>query len=129
MKKPKGVKGTRRQLRQATQMTAAAVKHAMLEASKAIDEQGQQVAALHRVLISERAQLIYYVEKYRRAVTRESVELAVVPFLELSEAQQEIFIKQAVKELAFGAEPAMVPHDTEALKAAFEPHDTKILLN
>ena len=114
-KQPKGIKGMKRKLRTQKAMTNTSIKHAMQAASEAIDRLSQECQALHRILISERAQVIYYTEKYAAFVKRECVELVAKGFLDLTEAEQEGFIKRAVAELHGGA--AIVPRDTDAAAA------------
>lgn len=121
---PKGMKGIRAKLARQKQATTAEVKRALLEAAKAIEQQGQELTALRRIIISERAQVIYYTEKYRSFVSRECVELVAVGFLDLSEAQQEHYIKLSIAEL--NGEASIVPHDAEA--AAVEADSGKKII-
>jgi predicted MarR family transcription regulator len=110
--KPKGIKGIRAKLARQKSIAATEVKRALMEASKALDRQTQEITALRRIIISERAQIIYYTEKYRSFIARECVELVAIGFLDLSEAQQEHYIKLSIKEL--NGEASIVPHDSEA---------------
>jgi hypothetical protein len=114
-KPPKGIKGFRRKLREAKQVSTATIRKAMNAASEALDRQSQEVIALRRILISERAQVIYYTEKYRSMVMRECLDLVPHGFLDLSEADQEKYIKLAIKEL--NSDATIVPHDPEAAAA------------
>lgn len=106
---PKGNKGLRRKLAQEKQITTMEVKRALLEASKALDSQTQELVALKRILISERAQVIYYTDKYVACLRGECLDLKPMNFLDLEEAQQERYVKQAVTELSDAN--AVVPHD------------------
>ncbi len=117
-KEPTGMKGFKKKLRETKQIAAAEVKRALLEASKALDRQTQEITALRRILISERAQIIYYTEKYRSHVARECVELVAKGFLDLSEEQQTQYIKLAIAEL--NGDATIVPHDAEAAKVQTE---------
>lgn len=110
--KPKGMKGIRAKLARQKAIAAVEVKRALIEASKALDRQTQELVALRRIIISERAQIIYYTEKYRAHASRECVELVAIGFLDLTEAQQEHYIKLAVTEL--NGDASIVPHDAEA---------------
>lgn len=118
MKQPKGIKGMRRKLKAEQQISRIEIKRAMKAASEAIDRQGQEIGALKRILIAERAQVIYYTEKYRAHVARECLELVAVGWLTLSEEVQEKYIKLAVEELQCDA--AIVPHDAEAARVGEE---------
>lgn len=109
--KPKGAKGQRRQLQKQKQLTAAEVRKAMLEASKAIDELSQELNALRRVLIAERAQVIYYTEMALGYSKRTIVEPVLKGFLQLTEEQRMAYTKQAVQELSSETgEEKITPH-------------------
>lgn len=112
MGNPKGPKGMKRKLQRVRKETASAVKFAMVEASKAIDQQGQEIIALRRIIISERAQLIFYCEKYQQAIAGQLFDLEAVDFLKMPEEQQEIFVKRAVRELNDGEITAHEPQQT-----------------
>lgn len=120
MSKIPGKKGLRRRLRDQQVATSFEIRRALTEASKALDESVSELNALRRILISERAQVVYYTEKYRQMVMRECLDVAPRGFLELTEEEQTVFITQAVKELRGDS---MVPHDPEALKAAEQEGD------
>jgi len=111
-KQPTGMKGFKKKLRETKAIAASEVKRALMEASKALDRQTQELVALRRIIISERAQIIYYTEKYRAFAARECVEPMAIGFLELTEAQQEHYIKLAIQEL--NGDATIVPHDSEA---------------
>src|ERR1700677_4952649 len=115
---PKGIKGMKRRLRSQKEITHAEIKRAMHEASQALDRQTQELQALKRIIVAERAQVIYYTEKYRSFVARECVELVAKGFLDLSEQEQENFVAMAIKELEGDA--TVVPHDSEAVKTQAE---------
>jgi len=104
-----------RELKKARRMTALQIREAMNEASQALDAQSQEITALKRILISERAQVIYYSDKYLAFLRHECVDVAPVNFLDLEEAQQEPYIKRAIKELSDAQ--GIVPHDKDALEA------------
>lgn len=100
---PKGIKGTRRKLRDTERMAAAAVKGAMMEASRAIDQLSQENAALKRVIVGERAEALYYIAKYRECSPH------AVPFRELTEEQQTPYFVEAVKKLSEVSKPEAPP--------------------
>jgi len=68
------------------------------EAPKAIDQQAQEIQALRNILISERAQVIYYSEQYLALLAKECFDLVAVNFLDLDEALQEPYVKRAIQE-------------------------------
>lgn len=113
-----------RRLDQVKKMTTKAVAAAMNAASEALDQRLQEIAALRRILISERAQVIYYTEKYSQFIQGKCFDRVPIGFLELAESEQEVFIKQAIKELSDNQ--GIVPHDQEAVNT--EP-EKKIVLN
>lgn len=109
---PKGNKGMRRKLQREKAIAAVNVKQAMHEASKALDEQQHEIVALHRILISERAQVIFYSDKYLACLRKECVDPGPVNFLTLDESVQEPYVKRAVQELSDAQ--GIVPHDRDA---------------
>lgn len=109
---PKGNKGLRAKLRRETQIANLELKRALLEASKALDSQTQELTAMRRILISERAQVIYYTDKYVAFVKHECVDVIAQGFLELDESVQEPYIKRAIEELS--SSQGIVPHDRDA---------------
>jgi hypothetical protein len=111
-KLPKGNKGLRAKLRDEKRTANINIRQAMLEASKAIDEQLQELMAYRRLLISERAQVIYYSDKYLACLSRECLDLVAVNFLDLEESLQEPYVKRAVLELSDAQ--GIVPHDKSA---------------
>ena len=98
MKKARNNQG--RELRKIKRVTALQIKEAMKEASDALDLQSQEIIALKRILISERAQVIYYSDKYLAFLGHECLDLQPMNFLDLPEEQQEPYIKRAVIELS-----------------------------
>jgi len=113
-KQPTSITAGKNQLKHAKANAFEEINKALSAASEAIDELNQVNLAMRRILISERAQVIYYTEKYRAFVCRECVEVVAIGFLDLSEGQQEKYIKLAVVELQGDA--AILPHDPEAAK-------------
>jgi hypothetical protein len=126
---PKGKKGMKRKLRETKALTAAAIKSAMLAASQSLDSQAQEIIALKRILISERAQVIYYTSKYEAFVDHACVDITAVGFLSLPEEQQTAYIKRAIQELSDNQ--GIVPHDKDAQASQQEMESTgkKIILN
>jgi hypothetical protein len=113
-----------RRLDQVKKMTTKAVAAAMNAASEALDARLQEIAALKRILISERAQVIYYTDKYQKFTDGKCFDVVAIGFLSLPESEQEIFIKQAIKELSDNQ--GIVPHDQDAVEPQTEK---KIILN
>lgn len=94
-----------RRLDQVKKMTTKAVAAAMNAASESLELKIQEIAALKRILIAERAQVVYYTEQYQR------LEMSPVGFLDLPEAKQESYVKRAVIELR--GEDGTLPHEPE----------------
>lgn len=117
-KQPQSITAGKNSLRHAKQEASAEIEQALIAASEAIDQVSQENLALRRILISERAQVIYYSGKYQAFVKRECVEVLAVGFLDLPEDRQEELIKLAVQELH--GEPAINPHDPEENSASAE---------
>lgn len=113
-KPPKGIKGTSRKYREAKSMARAAVQGAMEQASKAIDELTAEIAAYRRVVIAERAQVIYYTDKYCAVVNRSCLDVQPIPFLDLPEDQQTEYTKKAIFEL--NGDTELAPHLTKGAK-------------
>ncbi len=111
---PKGIKGTRRKLRELKATTQSAIRLAMHEASKAIDQQTQELAAMRRILIAERAQVIYYTDKYCAAIAKTCVDVQPIPFLDLSEEKQTEYTKRAILEL--NGDTELAPHGSQGAK-------------
>ncbi len=115
-KEPKGLKGFKRKLRAQKQLTQKEIKQAMLEASNAIDRQAQEIAALKRIIIGERAQLIFYTDKAVAYARGKCLDPMVPNFLDQPEDLKESYIKRAMQELE--SDQSIVPHDPEAAQAA-----------
>lgn len=109
---PKGNKGLRAKLRREKQITAAETRRALMEASKALDQQSEELVALKRIVISERAQVIYYSDKYLACLNKECCDVTAVNFLDLDESLQEPYVRRAVQELSDAQ--GIVPHDRDA---------------
>jgi hypothetical protein len=70
-----------RRLDQVKKMTTKAVAAAMNAASEALDARLQEIAALKRILISERAQVIYYTDKYQKFTDGKCFDTVAIGFL------------------------------------------------
>jgi hypothetical protein len=114
-KKPHSFTAAKNRLKHDMTANAEEILLAMQEASDAIDQKVQECAALRRIIIAERAQVIYYTEKYRSFAARECVEPFAIGFLDLSEAQQEKYVKLAIQEL--NVQEGTIPHEAEEAKA------------
>lgn len=90
MRKPKSLN---RQLREQQSQTAAAVLGAMEAASETIDAQAAKIKALEKIIVGERSEAIYYIERYC------ALSPQPVPFKELTEDQQTSYYVQALKKL------------------------------
>jgi len=99
-------------------LTAAEVNRALLEASAAIDRQGAEIAALKRIIVSERAQLIYFMELTVKYAKREILDISPVSFHDLAEEVREEYVKRAIKELEQDEGPA--PREQEKPKGKIE---------
>lgn len=112
MKLPKGNKGNKglkRKLLQETLIANREMKKAILAASTALDDASHQIISLRRILISERAQVIYYTGKYDAFLKGECMDLKPVGFLDLDETLQEPYVRHAIQELSDAQ--GVVPHD------------------
>lgn len=109
---PKGKKGMRRKLMQQQATTINEVRRAMLACSQALDEQIAEIIALKRVVISERAQVIFYSEKYVSCLKHECLDLSPIDFLKLSAEKQEPFVRRAAEELITNGQP-IAPFDPD----------------
>jgi len=114
-KLPKGKKGLRAKLRREKALATGEIKRAMAAASQAIDRLTQETQALQRIIIAERAQLIFYTEIALKYARREMLDVAVPNWMAQADQVKESFIKRAVEELSAGA--AIVPHDAVATEA------------
>lgn len=90
MRKPKSLK---RQLQIQEAKTAQTVRAAIEAASSAIDDLTQRNTALERIIIGERAEALYYIEKYL------ALSPQPIPFRDLTEDQQTAFHVKAIKDL------------------------------
>lgn len=99
----------KKKLADTTKLTNAQVKKAMLEASVAIDRLSGEVASLKQIIISERAQLIYFTELAVGYAKHEIVDITIKNFSDLPEDKQEAYIKQAIRELGSEEAPAEKP--------------------
>lgn len=111
-REPKGQKGMRRKLLREMLISNKEAKKAIFEASKVMDLQTEEIKALRRILISERAQVIYYTDKYLACLKKECLDLQPVGFLCLPESEQEPYVKRAIEELSDAQ--GVVPHDQDA---------------
>lgn len=91
-----------------SKMTNAQVRAAMLEASRAIDTLSGEVGSLKRIIIAERAQVIYYTERALAFARRETLDVELVNFADLPDEKKEKYVKQAIEEL--GSDEGIVPH-------------------
>jgi hypothetical protein len=112
MSQPKGIKGTQRKLLRETLIANRGMKEAITVASEALDQSGRELMILRRLLISERAQVIYYSDKYLACLKGECLDLKPANFLDLDESVQEPYVKRAVMELSDSR--GVVPHDKSA---------------
>jgi hypothetical protein len=90
MRKPKSLA---KQLREQQSQTAKTVKAAMEAAMEKIDAQADKITALEKIIVGERAEALYYIEKYI------AVSPQPVPFRDLSEDEQTKYCVQALKAL------------------------------
>lgn len=82
---------------------------AMKAASDAIDRQTQELIALRRILISERAQLIFYTDRCVAYAERRCLDVVVPNFLDQADEVKEAYIKKAALELT--QDEAIAPHE------------------
>ena len=109
MKGPKSIESKRQKLMDQALKTNRLQAKAMKAASLALDQQSQELIALRRILISERAQLIFYTERCIAYAEHRCLDLVVPDFMKMPEEVQEEFVKRAAIELAGKVEP----HDPE----------------
>jgi 5,10-methylene-tetrahydrofolate dehydrogenase/methenyl tetrahydrofolate cyclohydrolase len=121
-KPPTSITAGKNHLKHAKAEASQEIRNAIQAASDALDQQSQEIVALRRIIIGERAQVIYYSEKYRATIARECVELVAVGYLDLPEELQEKFVKQAIVEL--NCNEALSPHDAEGAKAKLATAET-----
>lgn len=108
-KPPKGIKGFKRRLRDQKNVTAKQINQAMRAAEQAIDSQAAEILALKRILIAERAQLIFYTDRCVAYAEKRCLDILVPNFLDLEDSLKEPYIKRAVHELS--QDESIVPHD------------------
>lgn len=114
MKSPKGIKGTRRKLLTEALQTNRIQARGIAAASAALDRQTAELLAYRRIVISERAQVIFYTERCIAYAEHRCLDLKVPNFLDQPEKVKEDYIRRAVQELSL--DEAIVPHDPEAQK-------------
>lgn len=100
MSKPIGLKGTRKKLLAQTLETNRYQAKAITAASEALTEQSVELMKLRSIIISERAQVIFYTERCFAYAEHRCLDLIVPDFNKLPEEIREKFIKRAVEELA-----------------------------
>jgi uncharacterized membrane protein len=101
-------------------LTQAEIGRAMTEASRAIDRLGAENAGLRRIVVAERAQVIYYTEQAIAFAERKTLDLVLKAFQELTDEQREAYVKRAIVELEGPAEPPAIAEPGAAKKAAGE---------
>jgi hypothetical protein len=108
--KPRDAKTQRakKKLAEATKLSTAEVTRALAEASKAIDRLGAENAGLRRIIVAERAQVIYYTDQAVAFAERKTLDLALKPFQELNDEQREAFVKRAIVELEGPEDPPAI---------------------
>jgi hypothetical protein len=82
----------------------------MQQASNAIDHLTQEVTSLKRIIVAERAQLIYYTERALAFMRREDVSVELTNFSDLPEERKQGYVEQAIRKL--GSDQAVIPHST-----------------
>ena len=107
-KKPRPKKGKRStqaqslKLKKQKRVTAVQITEALQEAGKALDQLGSENAALRRIIVSERAQLIYYMEMAEGFSKGEKILGTLQNFMELPEPSKQAYVKKAIEELGKG---------------------------
>lgn len=86
-------------LKKLKDLSVAEMTRAMQAASMSIDSLSAQVASMRRMVITERAQVIYYTDQALAFCRRETVAVTVVNFAELEDAIKEAYVKKAIFEL------------------------------
>jgi len=99
-----------------TKLTGAEVHRALIAASKAIDRLGAENAGLRRIIVAERAQVIYYTEQALAFAQRKTLDLVLQGFDELADERREEYVKRAIIELEDKAEPAAAAKDESQVK-------------
>lgn len=127
--------GKKTKLERVKQTSAREMTRAMVEAAKAIDRLtlkeislrkangalAETVETLKKIIISERAQLIYYTQKALDFMHHKDVSVVLTNFADLPESAQEAYVKKAIAEV--GSDSPIVPH--EEVKAVEEKLDNK----
>jgi hypothetical protein len=98
----------RKKLDQVKNATAKEIHNSLVMASQAIDRQTEEIKALRRIIVSERAQLIYMSDMALGYAQRRIVDLTIKNFSDLPEATQQEYVKKAIEEL--GSDAGMIPH-------------------
>lgn len=102
LEKKKAGKTERKQkikLKKMKDLTSQEVTRALQAASMSLDGLQAQVASLRRMVITERAQVIYYTDQALAFCRRETVAVTVVNFADLEEPIKEAYVKKAILEL------------------------------
>jgi len=102
LQKEKAAKTERKQkikFKQVKELTAKETARALRAASMAIDSLNAQCAQMRRMVITERAQVIYYTDQALAFCRRETVAVTVVNFADLDDAIKEAYVKKAILEL------------------------------
>jgi hypothetical protein len=118
VKKPDRNAAAKKKLRKEKVMTSVDVATAMKEASAAIDRLSSEAAALRRIIIAERAQVIYYTDQALGYSRREILDVALKGFDQIPEERQQLYVQRAIAEL--GSEEAMIPHEVSGAKGQKE---------
>lgn len=86
-------------LTQVKDLTTKEVTRALRAASMSIDNLNIQLSSMRRMVITERAQVIYYTDQALAFCRRETVAITVVNFADLEEPIKEAYVKKAIFEL------------------------------
>lgn len=100
MSKPIGMKGTRRKLLAQALETNRYQAKAVSAAAEALEDQSRELVNLRRIIISERAQVIFYTERCIAYAEHRCLDVVVPDFNQQPEEIREKFIKKAVEELS-----------------------------
>lgn len=114
MKGPRSTMMQRQKLLDQALTTNRMQVKAMKAASEAIDRQAQELIALRRILISERAQLIFYTDRCVAYAERRCLDVVVPNFLDQADEVKEAYIKKAALELT--QDEAIAPHEAAKSK-------------
>jgi predicted ribosome-associated RNA-binding protein Tma20 len=94
--------------KKAKDLTTQEVTRALNAASMSIDGLQAQVASMRRMIITERAQVIYYTDQALAFCRRETVAVTVIGFADLEDPIKEAYVKKAILELE--GDQTTVPH-------------------